>query len=207
MKILIATNNLHKSLELKAILKSTFTGLDLYTLKDFKEYKAPEETSKTFEENARAKATHAANFAGMLTIADDSGLVVPALNGEPGIVSARYAGEEATDKENMEKLLEAMKDFSDAKRNAYYTCALCLATPEKIVKTVSGMCEGRLLETPSGAGGFGYDSLFVKHDYNQTFAEIKEDVKLKISHRRRAFDKLKNTLEAEFHCICVPSGR
>ncbi|MCH9812223.1 RdgB/HAM1 family non-canonical purine NTP pyrophosphatase [bacterium] len=203
MKILIATNNLHKSLELKAILKTTFSGLDLYTLKDFKEYKAPEEIGKTFEENAEAKAVHAAKFAGMLTIADDSGLVVPALNGEPGIVSARYAGEEATDKENMEKLLEVMKDFGDAKRGAYYYCALCLATPEKIVKTVSGMCEGRILETPSGAGGFGYDSLFVKHDYNHTFAEIKEDVKLKISHRRRAFDKLKNTLEAEFHCTSL----
>lgn len=203
MKILIATSNLHKSLELKAILKSTFSSLDLYTLRDFKDYKAPEEVGENFEENAKAKAIHAAKHANMLTIADDSGLVVPALNGMPGIVSARYAGDGATDKENIEKLLAEMKDYTDAKRNAYYHCTLCLSTPEKIIKTVSGVCEGRILEAPSGAGGFGYDSLFVKHDYNHTFAETKEDVKLKISHRRRAFDKLKNTLEAEFHCITL----
>ena len=102
-----------------------------------------------------------------------------------------------------QKLLEEMKDLTGPKRNAYYHCTLCLSTSEKVIKMVSGVCEGRILETPSGAGGFGYDSLFVKHDYNHSFAETKEDVKLKISHRRRAFDKLKNTLEAEFHCITL----
>lgn len=203
MKLLLATSNLHKILELKAILKSLFEPFDLYSLRDLKDYTPPKETENSFEGNAELKAIHAAKFSGMLTIADDSGLVVPSLNGAPGVLSARFAGEGATDKENTQKLLEKMQEFTGPKRNAYYNCTLCLATPEKVIKTVSGVCEGRLLEAPSGAGGFGYDSLFVKHDYNHTFAEIKEDVKVKISHRRRAFDKIKNTLEAEFHCTTL----
>ncbi|MCH9617286.1 MAG: dITP/XTP pyrophosphatase [Chlamydiia bacterium] len=203
MKLLLATSNLHKTLELKAILKSLFKPFDLYSLRDLKDYTPPKETEDSFEGNAKLKAIHAAKFSGMLTISDDSGLVVPSLDGAPGVFSARFAGDAATDKENINKLLEEMKNLEGPKRNAYYSCTLCLATPEKVIKTVTGVCEGRLLDTPSGAGGFGYDSLFVKHDYNHTFAEITEDIKLKISHRRRAFDKIKNTLEAEFHCTTL----
>jgi XTP/dITP diphosphohydrolase len=85
-------------------------------------------------------------------------------------------------------------------KNAYYNCSLCLARPNKIIKTVSGIIEGRIVEAGKGAGGFGYDSIFLKHDYNHTFAEITDDIKIKISHRRRAFEKLKLTLDAEFQC-------
>ena len=200
MKLLLATGNLHKILELKAILKGVFQKIDLYTLRDFKDYTAPEEVAETFEGNAELKAVSAAKFTGMLTLADDSGLVVPALNGAPGIFSGRYAGPDATAKENQEKLLSDMEDLTGDKRNAYYNCTLCLTRPDKIIKTVSGICEGRVVEVGKGAGGFGYDSIFLKHDYNHTFAEITDDIKLKISHRRRAFEKLKLTLEAEFQC-------
>ncbi len=200
MKLLLATSNLHKILELKAILKGTFPKIDLYTLRDFKDYTTPEETAETFEENAELKAVSAAKFSGLLTLGDDSGLVVPALNGAPGILSARYAGPHATAKENQEKLLVEMEDLTGDKRNAYYSCSLCLTRPDKIIKTVSGIVEGRIVEAAKGAGGFGYDSIFLKHDYNHTFAEITDDIKLKISHRRRAFEKLKLTLEAEFQC-------
>jgi XTP/dITP diphosphohydrolase len=200
MKLLIATDNLHKLLELKAILKIHFPSLDVYTLRDFKDFRFAEEGLDSFEDNANAKALQAATFSKMLTLADDSGLVVPSLNGAPGVISACYAGKGALDRENNEKLLEDMKDFSENKRFAHYHCTLSLALPDKLIKTVTAVCEGRILESPRGAGGFGYDSLFIKHDYNHTFAEMPEDIKLKISHRRKAFDKLKITLEAQLLC-------
>ncbi len=200
MKLLLATANLHKILELKAILKMHFPSLDVYTLRDFKDFVPIEEGSNSFEENANQKAILAAKFSKMLTLADDSGLVVPALNGAPGVISAHYAGINATDRDNNEKLLEEMKNFNENKRFAHYHCTLSLATPEMLIKTVTATCDGRILEAPRGAGGFGYDPLFIKHDYNHTFAEITEDIKLKISHRRRAFDKLKITLEAKLLC-------
>ena len=200
MKLLLATTNLHKILELKALLKSSFKGIDLYSLRDFKDYVPPEESADTFEGNALIKAEAAAKHFNMLTLAEDSGLVVPALKGAPGVYSARFAGKDATDKENILKLLDEMKEFKDDKRNAYYTCTLCLAKPDKLIKSVTGTCEGRLLEEPKGAGGFGYDPLFLKHDYNQSFAEVTEDVKNKVSHRYRAFEKIKHALELELNC-------
>jgi len=200
MKLLIATTNLHKILELKTMLKETFSNLDIYSLRDFKDYVSPEETGDTFEANAELKAIAAAKKFDMVSISDDSGLVVPALKGAPGVHSARYAGKGASDKDNMLKLLDEMKGLENDKRNAYYYCALTLASPEKIIKTVSGMCEGRILEQPKGAGGFGYDPLFLKHDYSQTFGEVQFDVKQKVSHRRRAFEKIIHTMESQFHC-------
>jgi XTP/dITP diphosphohydrolase len=200
MRLLLATDNLHKLLELKAILKIHFPSLDVYTLRDFKDFTPVEEGSTSFEENAQQKAIVAAKFCNMLTLADDSGLVVPSLNGAPGVLSACYAGKDASDRENNEKLLFEMKDFTDNKRLAHYHCTLALALPTGLIKSVTAFCEGRILEAPRGAGGFGYDPLFIRTDYNHTFAEITEDVKLKISHRRKAFDKLKITLEARLLC-------
>lgn len=200
MKLLLATTNLGKILELKAILKETFPSIDLYSLRDFKDYEEPQEDQDTFEGNAQKKAQDAAHHFNMLTLADDSGLVVPALKGAPGIFSARYAGVGATDKENIAKLLDEMKELTDDKRNAYYSCTLALAKPGQLVKTVTAVCEGRILDKPQGSGGFGYDPLFLKHDYSHSFAEITQDVKLKVCHRRRAFEKLKHTLESEFNC-------
>ena len=197
MQLILATNNLHKILELKAILKPLFSKIDVLSLKDFPEYCPPEETGSTFAENAELKAQDCAKALKCLTLADDSGLVIPALGGEPGVKSRRYAGEEASDKENREKLIENLKDLPAHKRAGYYECALCLANESGIIKTVSGLCEGEITLEPRGSGGFGYDPIFVKYDYNKTMAELSEDTKNRISHRRRALDKLLLTLEAE----------
>lgn len=197
MKLILATSNLHKILELKAILKPYLKGVDLLSLRDFPEYQVPEETGKTFVENAEVKAFHAAKTLGQLVIADDSGLVIPSLDGEPGVYSRRYAGEEATDKENREKLIANLQEKSEDERSGYYECALCFASPDKIVKTTTGHCEGTITLEPRGRGGFGYDSIFIKYDYNKTLAELDEDTKNRISHRRKAVDKMLLTLEAE----------
>jgi XTP/dITP diphosphohydrolase len=200
MKLLLATSNLHKILELKAMLKAAFAKIDLYSLRDFKDYIPPEETEDSFEENAKIKAFAAAKHFNMLTLADDSGLVIPALDGRPGVRSSRYAGENATSKENNLKLLEEMKDLEGDKRNGHYSCCFALANPSKIIKVVSADCEGRIVESIKGAAGFGYDPVFLKHDYNSTFGELTEDIKSKISHRRKAMDKIIPTLESYLHC-------
>ncbi len=194
MEIVIASKNLHKIREIRAILKPQYP-FDFLSLLDFPDYQPPEETGATFEENAFIKATHAAEALKRWVIADDSGLVVPALGDAPGIKSARYAGEHATDKENRKKLIKALDPLQESERTGYYVCALALASPDGIQMQVKGLCEGSLLLTPRGSQGFGYDPLFLKYDYNKTFAEINEETKNKISHRRKALDKIAPTLE------------
>ncbi|MCP5470324.1 MAG: RdgB/HAM1 family non-canonical purine NTP pyrophosphatase [Chlamydiales bacterium] len=193
MDLLIATTNAHKVRELRALLKGMY---DLYSLADFPKYSPPPEDGKSFEEIAIAKATAAAKATQMLTIGEDSGLVVPALHGAPGIYSARFAKIGATDKENRQKLLKEMESLKGEARFAYFECAIALATPEKLIKCVKGTAEGSVLEEERGGHGFGYDPLFMKHDYNQTFAELSENVKNKISHRAKAFQKLLIALES-----------
>ncbi|MCB1115501.1 MAG: RdgB/HAM1 family non-canonical purine NTP pyrophosphatase [Chlamydiia bacterium] len=194
MEIVIASKNLHKIREARAILKPQY-AFDFLSLLDFPDYVPPEETGATFEENAFIKATHASQTLKRWVIADDSGLVVPALGNAPGVKSARYAGENATDKENREKLIKALDTIEESERSGYYACAVALASPEGVQKQVIGYCEGSLTLTPRGSQGFGYDPLFIKYDYNKTFAEIDEETKNKISHRRKALDKLAPTLE------------
>lgn len=189
LKLLIASGNLHKVREFRALLKSV-QGLDIYSLLDFPDYQAPEEIGESFEEIASKKAAHAAEHCGLITLADDSGLVVPAINGEPGIFSARYAGPQATDQDNRLKLLKNMQSLKDESRNGYFVCALALASPQKLLKVVSGKCEGKILEAPRGGNGFGYDPLFLKNDYGKTFAEMDEALKNRISHRHKAFTKI-----------------
>lgn len=195
MEIVIASKNLHKIREIRSILKPQYP-LDYLSLLDFPDYVPPKETGTTFEENAFIKATHAATALKRWVIADDSGLVVPALGDAPGVRSARYAGENATDKENREKLIKALDSLEESERAGYYACAVALASPEGIQKQVIGYCEGSLILTPRGSQGFGYDPIFLKYDYNKTFAEIDEETKNKISHRRKALDKLAPTLES-----------
>lgn len=197
MQLLLATTNLHKILELKSILKPQFKEIDFFSLKDFPDYKAPEESGSTFGENAEMKALLAAKALGMLTIADDSGLVVPALGGDPGIRSHRYAGDDCTDKDNRDKLIEVLSGLADEERCGYFECALTLASPSGVVRTVHGYCEGSLILEPRGRNGFGYDPIFIKYDYSKTMAELETEVKNRISHRRKAIDKLLLTLEAE----------
>ena len=165
-------------------------GFDIYSLLDFPKYEPPEETGETFEENAVLKADHAAKALNMVVIADDSGLVVPALNGKPGVRSRRYAGEDATDQENNLKLLKEMAGFEEYKRAASYECWISIATPGGFQKSFKGICEGTILEKPKGSKGFGYDPLFQKHDQSKSFGELDESTKTRVSHRRKAFDKL-----------------
>ncbi len=194
MKLIIASRNVHKIREIRAMLKDS-KKWDLFSLVDFPEYTPPEETGATFEENAILKATHAAQSLNAFVLADDSGLVIPALDGAPGVRSARYAGEGATDKDNRKKLLEAMEGLTEESRDGYFECCIALASPDGLEKSVSGRCEGRIIEEERGGQGFGYDSLFMKHDYSKTFAELEEDMKNRISHRRKALDKILLHLE------------
>jgi XTP/dITP diphosphohydrolase len=194
VELVIASTNVHKIREFKSILKP-LAGLDLRSLSDFPEYAPPAETGKTFAEIAQAKAEHAAKALGRWVVADDSGLVVPALGGAPGVLSARYAGNDATSADNRKKLLEAMQHLLDDDRSAYFECALALASPAGLKKTVKGICEGIILPSEKGGSGFGYDSLFVKHGYHKTFAELGEALKNRVSHRRKAIDKLMPWLE------------
>ena len=194
MKLVIASRNVHKTREIRAMLKGD-SKWDIFSLMDFPDYQPPAETGTTFEENAILKATHAARALNAWVIADDSGLVIPALGGAPGVLSARYAGEGATDKDNRKKLLDAMQGLKEEDRDGYYECCMALASPEKLEKSACGRCEGTVVEQEKGGQGFGYDSIFKKHDYNKTFAELEEEMKNRISHRRKALDKILLHLE------------
>lgn len=194
MELVLASYNMHKMRELRALLKK-IPDLDIFSLRDFPQYNPVEESGQTFEENAILKSVTAARTLNKWTLADDSGLVVPALSGMPGIFSARYAGKDATDKENRIKLLRAMESLEDTQRQAYFECAIAIASPDGLIACVKGTCEGHILNKEKGGGGFGYDPLFVKHEYSKTFAELEEDIKNKISHRRKALDKIIGILE------------
>ncbi|MBN2479748.1 MAG: XTP/dITP diphosphatase [Parachlamydiales bacterium] len=194
-QIVLATKNLHKIREIKTILSELLPNLDVLSLLDFPDYTPVKETGKTFEENAILKAIDAAKVLNKWTLADDSGLVVPSLNGEPGVYSARYAGENATDKDNRAKLLSKLESLSEKERYAYFQCCMAIASPNGLKKCACSKVEGKLTLEERGGEGFGYDPIFIKHDYNQTFAELKEAIKNKISHRRKAIDKILATLE------------
>ncbi|CUI15712.1 Nucleoside-triphosphatase [Candidatus Protochlamydia naegleriophila] len=195
MEILLATTNLHKIREFREMCKP-FSHLEILSLHQFPSYIAPVETGKTFKENAILKAEHAAKQLNVWAIADDSGLVVPFLQGQPGIYSRRYAGPEACDADNRKKLLQEMARLTTQEdRSAYYECCLAVANSSGLKKCVQGVCEGFILTEAKGRYGFGYDSLFVKNDYEKTFAELDETIKNRISHRRKAFERLAAFLE------------
>ena len=195
MEVILASTNLHKIREFKDLLKP-FTHIEFLSLLQFPHFEAPEETGLTFQENAILKAEYAAKTLNKWALADDSGLVVPALKGEPGVYSARYAGIGATDAENRKRLLQAMEDLkTPERRSAYYECCLAIAGPSGEIKSVTGVCEGYITQEEKGRNGFGYDPLFIKHDYDKTFAELEESVKNRISHRRKAFERLFPYLE------------
>lgn len=196
MQLVLATHNLHKIREFREMLKA-LKNIDVLSLHQFPDYTLPEETGNTFLENAVIKAEEAAKTLRQWVLADDSGLVVLALGGRPGVFSKRYSGDEATDTENTAKLLDEMRQLSELDRSAYFECALALASPEgSIMKTVSGTVEGSIAMKEKGRNGFGYDSVFIKNDYDKTFAELDEQTKNKISHRRKAIDKLCPYLES-----------
>lgn len=197
MELVIASTNLHKIRELREMLKAVkVLNFDILSLHNFPHYEPLPEDGSSLQEICRVKAEHAARSLQKWVLADDSALFVPAINNAPGIHSKRYAGEDATDTENRQKLLKAMKSLSEEKRQAYCECCLAIAGPEGLKKSVTGTCEGFILMEERGRCGFGYDPLFVKHEYDKSFAELEEGIKNRISHRRKAFEKLVPTLES-----------
>ncbi len=195
MQILIASKNFHKIREIRDLSKS-LSHLEFVSLHQFPDYEPPEETGASFKENAVLKATHAAKNLNILTLADDSGIIVPILKGAPGIYSSRYASPEATDKENCDKLLQELASYpSSQQRVAYYECCLVIASPTDVKKVVEGTCGGSIALSTRGRNGFGYDPLFIKSEYEKTFGELDDTVKKRVSHRCKAFERLIPFLE------------
>ncbi len=192
-KLIFATTNSHKTSEVQAMLGSEFEVLDL---RAFPEIEPAEETGTTFEENAILKAVSVSNQVSLPVLADDSGLEVDALDGAPGVYSARYSGEGATDASNRAKLLAEL-DRVGARgkaRSGRFRCAMALANAGEMVATTSGAVEGILTPAERGEGGFGYDPLFVPDGYCETFAELPSDVKNQLSHRAAALEKMRAML-------------
>jgi XTP/dITP diphosphohydrolase len=180
--ILVATRNRGKLAEIREILAAP--DLELLSPEAVGNLPEVEEDGDTFEANAIKKAVTLARASGMLTLADDSGLEVDALGGEPGVYSARYAGEPSNDAANNAKLLASL--LGETNRRGRFRCVIALATPDGECATVDGCCEGRIAEAPQGQGGFGYDPLFVPDGYTQSFGELEAAVKHRISHRGAA---------------------
>ncbi|MDR3631951.1 MAG: XTP/dITP diphosphatase [Desulfocapsaceae bacterium] len=189
--IVLATNNKHKIKEFQSIL-SKF-DIEIRSVSDFGPIPPAIEDGETFDENAYKKASHTARILGLPAIADDSGLVVPAVNGEPGVYSARYAGENATDAENTQKLLEKMKGVKD--RRASFKCVISLAVPSGPALTYEGQCDGVILEGPRGTSGFGYDPVFFFEEYSKTFAELSMEEKNIVSHRGKALAEFTSEID------------
>lgn len=177
---------------MRALLESL--GMELASLDDFPGAPEPEETGNSFEDNAVIKALSAMNHTGLAALADDSGLMVDALGGEPGVYSARYAGEDADDAANNALVLEKLAGIPEAGRGARFACALALAATDGTVSLFRGETEGRVLDAPRGAGGFGYDPLFFSFDLDQSFGEADAAAKNRVSHRGRAMEKLRDAL-------------
>ena len=190
MKIFLATGNKHKIDEIKAIF-SNIENVEILSIKDGIEIPEVIEDGETFEANSAKKALEIAKFTGMITIADDSGLCVDALNGAPGVYSARYSGENATDESNNAKLMEVMKN--ETNRKCHFVSAITLGKPDGRVYSFRGEIEGELLYEPKGKDGFGYDPYFYVAEYKKSLAEMPE-IKNKISHRANALKKLEKEL-------------
>ena len=185
LDLLIGTTNLAKGRELTELLQPF--GFQIRTLHDVANVIDVVEDGDTFADNARKKASEFARHLNCWVLADDSGLEVAALNGEPGIFSARYAGSAATDKQNNAKLLTELADVSCEKRGANYYCHVAVADSQGTIRAESsGICRGRIRSEPAGANGFGYDPLFELLEYHQTFGQLGPKVKAALSHRARA---------------------
>ncbi|HET9419392.1 MAG TPA: RdgB/HAM1 family non-canonical purine NTP pyrophosphatase [Chthoniobacterales bacterium] len=196
MEILLATRNRNKLREFRDCFGRDFKVSDLSA---FPAVALPEETGHTFAENAALKAVGVSQHRQLqdqhlLVLADDSGLEVDALGGAPGVFSARYAGENATDRDNVDKLLSELSQTRN--RAARFRCALALARNSELLKTVEGTVDGMIVDVPRGSCGFGYDPVFVPAGFDQTFAELSSEVKNQISHRADAARQLRRTLQA-----------
>lgn len=197
-RIILASNNIKKIKELKEILKGY--PYEVYSLKDMNIDIEVEEDGVTFEENAEKKATEIYKYlldkgeSDFIVLSDDSGLEVDCLNGEPGVYSARYAGEHGNDYKNNLKLLQEMKDFKGDERSARFVCVIAVVFDDGTVKTVRGEVEGYIMDEIKTKDGFGYDPLFFYKGFNKTFGEATPEEKNEISHRGNALKKLKDIL-------------
>lgn len=185
-KIVLATGNKGKLREFRGLLEGVFGNI--VSLNDLESPPEVTEDGETFRENALKKARAISAYSGIPALADDSGLEVEALGGRPGVYSARYAGEGATDRDNIRKLLVELKGV--ANRKARFVCVLALVTPDGKEITAEGTCEGVILTGPRGEGGFGYDPVFFLQEYDRTMAEIPAELKNRISHRALACESL-----------------
>jgi len=191
-ELLVATGNRGKYLEIEALLRDAVETF--YSLEDFPGIPKVDEDGATFAENALKKGQAAARATGKPVIADDSGLEVDILGGRPGVFSARFAGENATDSANNEKLLREIAHFPEEQRTAAFRCVIALCLPDGSCRTFTGSLEGIVILEARGSRGFGYDPLFLVPEYGLTLAELPLDVKNAISHRGKALAQLKECL-------------
>lgn len=195
-EIFVSTGNAGKVKEISRLLGGKYS---IKWNRDFPNMAMPEEAGSTFADNASIKAMVAANHSGMLALADDSGLVVDALGGEPGVRTARYGGDSAMDDRGRYMLLlRNMKDVPEGKRSARFVCAVALALPGKLLAVTEGVCEGSIAFEPRGENGFGYDPVFVPQGYNRSFAELGSNEKDRISHRSKALAAMYPIVEEQF---------
>ncbi|MEI2326839.1 XTP/dITP diphosphatase [Priestia megaterium] len=195
-EIIIATKNAGKVKDFETLFSPK--GFKVKSLLDFPEIEDVEETGVTFAENATLKAEAISSALNKPVIADDSGLAIDSLNGEPGVYSARYAGENKDDNANIEKVLQKLNDVPFEKRTARFHCALAIAVPGKRTEIVEGTCEGHILEEKRGENGFGYDPIFFVEKWRCSMAELTKEQKNQISHRANALKKLAPLIDAQF---------
>ena len=193
-RVVVASRNRAKAAEIARILADAGLGLEVVSLADFPHVMLPPETDASFAANAAAKARQAADATGLPAIADDSGLEVDALSGEPGVRSARYAGEGASDEARYRKVLALLAQVPEGQRGARFRCAAAYAEPGGDALVAKGTCEGRIAREPAGSGGFGYDPIFIPEGYQITMAQLTPAQKHAISHRGRAFRLLAKVL-------------
>ncbi|MCK4533825.1 XTP/dITP diphosphatase [bacterium] len=201
MDIVLATRNKDKIKEIKKILRGL--SVNILTLDEFPAAPQVEEDGNTLEENATKKALEIAIFTKKIALADDSGLEVEALNGKPGVYSARFAGEEATYEDNNKKLLQLLKHTPPEKRKAQFKCVIAIVKPihinnnlEEEIRLAKGICSGFITQECKGKAGFGYDPIFFVPEYGRTFAEMDIEEKNKISHRAKALQSAKKMLQS-----------
>lgn len=188
MRLLIATTNRDKVREIRSLLAEA--PVDLVALSDVATVSEPEETGETFQENARLKARYYAAHSGMLTVAEDSGLVIDALDGEPGVKSARFLRPDASYPERFAAIFERLARHADRPRTARFVCALTVVDGSRIAFETTGTVEGLIASVPAGTSGFGYDPIFYYPPYGATLAEVDEPRKLAVAHRGQAFRAL-----------------
>jgi non-canonical purine NTP pyrophosphatase (RdgB/HAM1 family) len=195
LTLLVATTNPNKVKEIRRVLDGA--GVEMLTLDEWPDVAAPEETGRTFEDNARLKATYYARATGQVTVAEDSGIEIEALGGVPGVESARYAGEDTSYPEKFARLYAALDRTGTRESAARFVCALAMASPDAMLFEARGVIEGRVAQEPAGAGGFGYDPFFYYPPYGRTLGQVTPAEKLAVSHRGKAFKALREFLASQ----------